>query len=115
MVVVLGYTRLRVGGRLGFGWCCGELCPGAGVPLRPDGVLLPLQQLVVNKEETTIACRRTCKGKSERGMSGSGLPKKREKAVLKHPCPFGDVFCASQAGTWFLAVPQSFRNCSKST
>ncbi|XP_074689255.1 uncharacterized protein LOC141926764 [Strix aluco] len=49
------------------------------------------------------------------GMSGSGLPKKQEKAVFKHPCPFGDVFCASQAGTWFLAVPQSFRNCSKST
>ena len=67
MVLVLGYTGLRVGGRLGFGWCCGELSPGAGVPLRPDSVLLPLQQLVVNKEETTIACRRTCKGKSEGG------------------------------------------------
>ncbi|CAN0123993.1 unnamed protein product, partial [Bubo scandiacus] len=40
-----GRGRGEGGGRPAFGWCCGGLGPGAGVPLRPDGVLLPLQQL----------------------------------------------------------------------
>ena len=66
-MVVLGYTGLRGGGCLGFGRCCGELCPGAGVPLRPDGVLLPLQELAEKKEEPNIACGKTFKGKRERG------------------------------------------------
>ena len=81
---MLEYRGLRVGGQPRFGWCCGELCPGAGVPLRPNGGVLALQQLVVEKkEETNTTCERTCKGKSG-GRSGGSLGNKwrQEKGTL---------------------------------
>ncbi|CAM9342356.1 unnamed protein product [Bubo scandiacus] len=51
----------------------------AACDLRPDGVLLPLQQLVVEKEETNIACGRTRKARESGRRSGGSLGNKRRK------------------------------------
>ncbi|CAM9546558.1 unnamed protein product [Bubo scandiacus] len=74
---VAGHGSPRGSFSLG-GLGCGTDGAGERKPeatLRPDSVLLPLQQLVVeNKEEKAIACRRTYKDDEEEPGSCRNVP-----------------------------------------